>query len=1607
MALTSTGQQIVLGSSAPVITITETIPFTIMPDTTSITEGAGQITFTVECPKLDSVAFPYTTTVIPTVAGSITSADFYEKTLSPAVQVFIGTSGKFALTPLNDNLTKGDRTFVVRINTPTAPYPVTPLITIKDPVTPVTPVTPGGTWTLISQSANFDWGQDVGEAVEGLELTTQLVTTKTSLADRTIRWFVKFEKNGLNTTRWRHIFANDVRVARLGIAVPVTTVNNVTASYNAVTGKATLSFAQFETLIDFYALASNTYEWVGSYVKVTGFTVSAYNGTFIVSSASFTSITVTLPDQGSAVILPASGGKIERVITGTVVLPANETKVLIKIPTIDNSIYRATQTNYDNTSIPPEIYTDVTLELECTEGSGAPASIVCTQPTLRVLSRVSYSVESDADSSIVVFGSNTKIKYTVTVPWYDTRTSLTWSYDHEWYNSYRTDNSPPVSGILTKVKTGSLYSNAKATLIIDVDDVFKSVPQMLGSRRWIRIQPYWAHTTFHATSSQSPDYLATPVYPLEMIQKYPAFTVTATPSYSVVPKHPITDANLDSLLSGDTVVYKVTTPASDLLVPGKTTLYWKLTAPSTMRLPSVFFGLNTPFGSIPVATGGIAVNVTSISFTATTLYEKNVFIYLSIGYTDLSVSGSTPLKLVSPCPPVELKVSELPVSSSLSISSVTSNLDPYSYTVNMPVSNADNFYSAANGYVNTGLLSTSQYGLTITVALTPVASAVPIRADIISANASVVAAIRFFNLLVTDKQTKYTLNNGVVYFEFVVDYRADIKQSDTFTVKFTNMNDNTTKSTNPITLKVTSPPLPTFNQLITLYPANILTTETSTLTISNGDTNTAYTLSITGPKPTSGNLSTGTHSGNLTNGGVKLILGPWNSAGNVAVHATFADKTTKQSPSINVSAPPAAAETMTLTKDATSITVGSEIAPQGTPITISCSLSNVKSTSTIKCEIVDASNNSIATSLLIKIGTSVSAVFPQSGNSTLNPNTTNATFSISVYAQLVANLTAGTFKIKMSTIDHNTSAALFVTTSTINFVVPELYTESMTITPNSIILGSTIVPQLKITGGKPSGPVTILVEGTGSIASNSAYFSGTLDQNGEKTLNLSQSNISNGPNGPLPVGAGTGVFTAVFVNNRHKVTANLTITDTSRYVTVRYDNSGYVTLSPTASILNVEVVGGGGGKGRGNLPSSGDKLVGTISGVSQGGTFSFVVGDRGGDFPSTYIGGFANQTSLGCGGLGQNGVDGWQAYASGAGGGASAIFSGPLITRSVPPLCVAAGGAGGGGNGDETTGCGGRPTTFTKVAALLTDGENGVFKSGDGNTGGAGGGGGGAPGGLCGEHGNTSHDGSNGGYGGCSYVPSTMSRTAGANAGDGYISITYKIANAGLNDVYGTYIQQTISAKTFSSPGTYSWVVPKTKTSVTITVQGSGGGGSAGSCNWVYVPGSTTKKIFTTVAGYSGGAGGASFLTVSVNPGQTLTITIPEGGAGGDGTNLPTAGAATTVVVGSTTVTAAGGGAATNSAAGAGGTGTLNAGANGTAPSPVQVIYNQSTMSTIPAYPVPGKMASSGGRLAGVGNLLISVNGSGGQGGRPNSAAVAPRIFNGSSGGNGWVKIAY
>lgn len=87
-----------------------------------------------------------------------------------------------------------------------------------------------------------------------------------------------------------------------------------------------------------------------------------------------------------------------------------------------------------------------------------------------------------------------------------------------------------------------------------------------------------------------------------------------------------------------------------------------------------------------------------------------------------------------------------------------------------------------------------------------------------------------------------------------------------------------------------------------------------------------------------------------------------------------------------------------------------------------------------------------------------------------------------------------------------------------------------------------------------------------------------------------------------------------------------------------------------------------------------------------------------------------------------------------------------------------------------------------------------------------------------------------------------------------------------------------LSPQVYSSPGTYSFIVPLGVTSVSISASGGAGGGASG---WTDEVNNKAGTFYVPEYGGDGGSAASATKTLSVTPGETLTVVVGAGGAGG------------------------------------------------------------------------------------------------------------------------------
>jgi hypothetical protein len=237
------------------------------------------------------------------------------------------------------------------------------------------------------------------------------------------------------------------------------------------------------------------------------------------------------------------------------------------------------------------------------------------------------------------------------------------------------------------------------------------------------------------------------------------------------------------------------------------------------------------------------------------------------------------------------------------------------------------------------------------------------------------------------------------------------------------------------------------------------------------------------------------------------------------------------------------------------------------------------------------------------------------------------------------------------------------------------------------------------------------------------------------------------------------------------------------------------------------------------------------------------------------------------------------------------------------------------------------------------------------------------------------------------------------------------IQMAVINTVPAVIVPSTVQ---FTSVGTTTWTPPTGVYSVEYLVVGGGGGAGNG---------------YDNAGGGGGGAGMVLAGNVAVTPGQSYTVTVGAGGAGGADarTNNPglpgnnsvfgsitalgggqglgsrTGGAVGAAQIGSSTAATggagAGGGAGGLGGGGATGAGSANSGASGGAGGAGQA---STIIGSSVTYGVGGAGGSAGAPTTDGANGTAN-RGNGGQGGRSNSADSAK----GGDGGSGVVVIRY
>jgi hypothetical protein len=308
------------------------------------------------------------------------------------------------------------------------------------------------------------------------------------------------------------------------------------------------------------------------------------------------------------------------------------------------------------------------------------------------------------------------------------------------------------------------------------------------------------------------------------------------------------------------------------------------------------------------------------------------------------------------------------------------------------------------------------------------------------------------------------------------------------------------------------------------------------------------------------------------------------------------------------------------------------------------------------------------------------------------------------------------------------------------------------------------------------------------------------------------------------------------------------------------------TVPAGVTMISASVQGGQGGTAiDGGWPGVGGRTLATFP-VTPGEVLSIYVGCSGG---------FHGGEGWARGGRGGRATIPWfrNTHDGGGGGGASAVV------RSGRPLVVGGGGGGTGGGGDAQEGCnpkveicpgGGPGGNGGGGGNPPGNGEGGLSVKGVGGNGGSGGAAAG-PDGQNGQDGDPLYSQAGGGGGGGGYrgggggSPTAVLVGGGGGGGGGlsYVdtSVVTSYAYVGGWAGGGAVILSTTLFQAFHCTGfTQQFAVPPGVTSVTIEANGAQGGTPTWSGYWTSVG--------------TGGLGGRTWATVSVVPGQVLSVYV-------------------------------------------------------------------------------------------------------------------------------------
>lgn len=330
--------------------------------------------------------------------------------------------------------------------------------------------------------------------------------------------------------------------------------------------------------------------------------------------------------------------------------------------------------------------------------------------------------------------------------------------------------------------------------------------------------------------------------------------------------------------------------------------------------------------------------------------------------------------------------------------------------------------------------------------------------------------------------------------------------------------------------------------------------------------------------------------------------------------------------------------------------------------------------------------------------------------------------------------------------------------------------------------------------------------------------------------------------------------------------------------TFEYTSPGQYTLDIPGNAINIvaNVRGARGGRGGTDAGAQGGP-----GGVTTIQTFTFIqnfsartariwVGDRGNDGVDSQgnAAGGSGGSGLSTGGRGGNAGD--PPFSGGGGGGGGS--SGVGVDGVGLFICMGGAGGGGGASDNRSGAQGGLPSAAASPVSTVTP-DNGETGGDPGGSDGGGGGGGGAgdnggAGGIFGLDNN--RGGGGGGGGGSTYNPSFVvagTANGGQGANNGYVSISYDIANAAISSFTANPNPQNSSNGTPQYSTTLTW---GTVNATTVTITSSDGEtfsglSTTGNLNITNLAQSVTGSNSPRIRGYT--------LTAS-NPGSSISSTI-------------------------------------------------------------------------------------------------------------------------------------